>query len=180
LASVGHIAVGLVAAKLYRQRAPGAPRLARSPIVWCALAMVVDLDVIAFKMGVPYHHPWGHRGASHALLFAVGLALLCGGLWRARGQSFRLAFPLALLAIGSHGPLDALTDGGLGSALLWPFTDARYFFPWTPLPVAPIGAAILSPRGARVLATEAVWFAPLLLWALWPDRSGAIPRAANR
>ena len=52
-----------------------------------------------------------------------------------------LAAP-ALLA--SHALLDTLTDGGLGAALLWPFNFTRYFAPWRPIPVAPIGLDFLS------------------------------------
>ncbi len=40
----------------------------------------------------------------------------------------------------SHGILDALTDGGLGVAFFAPFVNTRYFFPWTPIKVSPIGA----------------------------------------
>lgn len=50
----------------------------------------------------------------------------------------------------SHLLLDTLTDGGLGCALLWPFSTERFFAPWTPLPVAPIGRAFLSAEGVRV------------------------------
>lgn len=60
-----------------------------------------------------------------------------------------------------------LTDGGLGIALLWPFSNARYFAPWTPIPVAPIGARMVSRSGLRVVLTEAFQFAPLLVWAVW-------------
>ncbi|MHC4444672.1 MAG: hypothetical protein ACYTF1_17650 [Planctomycetota bacterium] len=39
----------------------------------------------------------------------------------------------------SHGLLYALTDGGLGIALLSPFDTTRYFFGWIPIQVSPIG-----------------------------------------
>lgn len=68
----------------------------------------------------------------------------------------------------SHGLLDAMTDGGLGIALFWPFTPERYFAPWRPLPVAPIGARLVSARGLRVMLTELVQFAPVFVYALWP------------
>jgi hypothetical protein len=48
----------------------------------------------------------------------------------------------------------SLTDGGLGCALFWPFDLTRYFAPWRPIPVAPIGLAFLSPYGVRVAAAE--------------------------
>ena len=62
----------------------------------------------------------------------------------------------------SHGLLDALTSGGLGVALLWPISDARFFAPWRPIPVARIGAAFLSSRGLRVALTELALFAPAI------------------
>ena len=76
-----------------------------------------------------------------------------------------------LFGEGLHGLLDALTDGGLGVALAWPWSDARIFAPWRPLPVAPIGGGLLSLRGARVMALETLVFAPLLLYGLWPRRA---------
>jgi inner membrane protein len=54
--------------------------------------------------------------------------------------------------------------------LLWPFTNARYFARWRPIPVAPIGEGMLSSRGGRVVLTELLQFGPVLLWALWPRR----------
>jgi len=44
------------------------------------------------------------------------------------------------LATASHGLLDALTDGGLGVAFFAPFDNHRYFLPWRPIHVSPIGA----------------------------------------
>jgi inner membrane protein len=70
----------------------------------------------------------------------------------------------------SHPLLDTLTDGGLGCALLWPFSNERFFAPWTPLPVAPIGRNFLSAEGVRVAVTELILMAPLLAYAVWPAR----------
>jgi hypothetical protein len=47
-----------------------------------------------------------------------------------------------------------MTNGGLGCALLWPFSDERFFVPWRPIPVAPIGLAFLSARGLRIAVIE--------------------------
>jgi len=70
--------------------------------------------------------------------------------------------------VASHPLLDCLTDGGLGCALLWPFSNERFFAPWRPIPVAPIGPAFLSARGLRIAVTEVVLMAPFLIYALWP------------
>jgi inner membrane protein len=65
---------------------------------------------------------------------------------------------LLVLAAASHGLLDALTDGGLGVGLFIPISDSRYFFPWRPLSVSPVGAAaFFRGRAAEVLLSELVW-----------------------
>ena len=62
------------------------------------------------------------------------------------------------LATASHGLLDAMTDGGLGVVFFSPFDTARYFLPWRPILVSPIGVArFLSPRGLAVLRGEIFW-----------------------
>ena len=76
---------------------------------------------------------------------------------RARRVIARATGLVFLLATASHGLLDALTDGGLGVAFFAPFSDARYFFPWRPIAVSPIGARFFSARGAAVLISEFVW-----------------------
>ena len=66
--------------------------------------------------------------------------------------------------------LQGQNELGLGIALLWPFSNERFFAPWTPIPVAPIGARMLTDDGLRVVMTEALQFAPLLVWAVWRRR----------
>jgi inner membrane protein len=156
---VGHGALGLLVARY------GVPARVRS---WAALGMVAlsmlpDADVVAFKLGIPYAAPFGHRGATHSLLFAA----VAGTLAALAVRSPRL-IPWCAVLVASHPLLDALTDGGLGVALLWPVSDARFFFPWRPIPVSPIGPGFLSWRGVRVALTEALIFAPVYALALWP------------
>ena len=179
MASLGHVAVGIAAARLFA-RAPGAPPFsARSAVAWSARSLLPDADVIAFGLGIPYGAPFGHRGASHSLVAALALALVTAALARRlRLPTVRSAAFVAVV-VGSHGVLDAMTDGGKGIALLWPFTTERFFFPWRPIPVAPIGAGMLSARGLEVLMTELVYFSPLLLWALWPRRRRVAPVEAE-
>jgi inner membrane protein len=167
------VAVGLAAA-----RAVPAPEGVR-PLLWTAglvaLAEAPDLDVIAFRLGVPYGATWGHRGAAHSLAVAcagvVALALLARA---ARLPPGRVALA-AGLALVSHGILDMFTDGGMGIAVLWPFTARRFFAPWQPIPVAPIGLGVLTSRGLVVMAREAALFAPLFAYGLWPRRGAASP-----
>ena len=125
--------------------------------------------MLAFRFGIPYSAPFGHRGAAHSICVALALASLA--TLAASGERRRLWLLSAAVAI-SHGLLDTLTDGGLGVALLWPFSNQRFFAPWTPIPVAPIGPRMLSARGAHVVMVELLEFAPLLAWSLWPRRGG--------
>jgi len=58
----------------------------------------------------------------------------------------------------AHGILDAMTTGGVGIAFFAPFSTERYFFPWRPILVSPIGvASFVSSRGVAVLANELQW-----------------------
>ncbi len=146
------------------------------------LSLAPDLDVVAFAFVAPYEAPFRHRRASHAIATALLLAGLLAALPRRAGASRPFVFSLVFGVVVSHGLLDTLTDGGRGIALLWPLDDTRYFAPWRPIPVSPIGAGLLSARGAYVMLVELVAFAPLWLWALWPRRSrlksgDASPRA---
>ena len=71
----------------------------------------------------------------------------------------RLKLAVLLFVItASHGVLDAITDGGLGVAFFSPFNPQRYFLPWTPIHVSPIGASgFFSARGLDVIESEIVW-----------------------
>ena len=66
-----------------------------------------------------------------------------------------------------------MTDGGLGCALLWPISLTRYFAPWRPIPVAPIGLGFLSIDGAFIALVELGLFLPVLVFALWRGRVAA-------
>ena len=168
MAGLGHIAVGLAAGRFLSSRPGVRLSFGAAALGLTALSMAPDLDVIAFAFGIPYEAPFGHRGASHAVATALLVAAVLAGLPRRGGTSRPLAFVLVFGVVVSHGLLDTLTDGGRGIALLWPLDDARHFAPWRPIPVSPIGAGLLSSRGATVMLTELVAFAPLWLWALWP------------
>jgi inner membrane protein len=167
MASVGHIAVGLAAARAYDTRR--GPRWT-AVAAWSALAMLPDLDVVGFALGVHYGEPWGHRGAAHSLLMAAALGVALTAIARRRGQPLGRTALFTITVLASHGLLDTMTDGGLGCALLWPFSLTRYFAPWRPIPVAPIGLDFLSPYGATVSAIELALFGPLFVYALWPRR----------
>ncbi|HEB77846.1 MAG TPA: metal-dependent hydrolase [Methylothermaceae bacterium] len=117
-------------------------------------SVLPDLDVIGFAFGIRYGDLFGHRGFSHSICFALLVAALLTW-WTSGGGSVFLFLFLATL---SHPLIDACTNGGLGIAFFSPFSNRRYFFPWRPLEVPPIGiVAFFSPRGWAVLQSELLW-----------------------
>jgi hypothetical protein len=106
--------------------------------VWSALATLPDPDVIGFALGVQYGDPWGHRGAAHSLLMAAALSIVLSAIARRRRLPLGRIALFTVIVLASHGLLDTMTDGGLGCALLWPFSLTRSFAPCRPIPVAPI------------------------------------------
>ena len=177
MASIGHVAVALAANRWTGPRGTRRRWWATFAVL-AALSLAPDLDVIAFALGVPYGAPWGHRGATHSLAMAFVAGALAGWVVRRVGLGVRWPALTCAAVIASHGLLDALTDGGRGIALLWPLSTERFFAPWRPIPVAPIGLGMLSSWGARVLTIEIVLFAPIWILAAWPRRRAA--RAGGR
>jgi inner membrane protein len=172
MASIGHVAVGMALGRLGAGAAPPR-RVAAAMLGLSTLSLLPDADGLSFTLGIPYEAEWGHRGASHSLLLAAVVSLAVAAATRlVRGPALKVGL-LSFVAMGSHGLLDALTTGGLGAALLWPFTRARYFFPWRPIPVAPIGLGMLSARGLYVVKSELLLFLPFWAYALWPRRRAA-------
>jgi len=159
---------------------PGTPK--RVWIAGAICSVVPDLDVVGFHFGIHYGDFWGHRGFTHSLLFAALLATLALLL------TFRQAVPdlsrFALwmyffLATASHGFLDAMTDGGLGVAFFSPFINTRYFLPWRPIRVSPIGVTrFFSHRGLEVIQSELLWIwlpSALLIVSAWLLRRRTAP-----
>jgi inner membrane protein len=53
----------------------------KMPRVWfwdmlIVLSIGADIDILAFKFGIPYEAFLGHRGFTHSLLFAAVVSLL--------------------------------------------------------------------------------------------------------
>lgn len=173
------------------------PRLLAAGVV---AAMLPDADVLAFALHIPYADAFGHRGASHSLLFACVLAVLAAVLaffgsrqpwsaplssgsrrtWSAVSCQPRLAPTKAgptvtstlqaavfvFVCAASHPLLDALTSGGLGVALAWPWSDHRFFAPWRPIRVSPFAPQFFSTRGLATLLSELRW--------VWLPLAGAV------
>jgi inner membrane protein len=139
-------------------------------VVWSGVSLLPDADVVGFRLGVRYEDTWGHRGATHSFVFALAVSVAAWGIAKLARLPARRTALLALAVVASHPLLDTLTDGGLGCALLWPFSTERFFAPWTPLPVAPIGRGFISSEGLRVALAELALLAPFWLYAVWPRR----------
>jgi len=121
MASVfGHGIVGFTLAKLIDNK----------NLRWLMLAAIFstilpDVDVVGFRLGIPYESPLGHRGVTHSILFAVFWSLL---LMCTLGKKHKLMWFLVIfLSTLSHALLDAITTGGEGVGFFIPFENSRYF-----------------------------------------------------
>ncbi len=145
----------------------GCTPLSTSVVIAGAIGSILpDIDVAGFAFGIQYGSLFGHRGFTHSIFFALLVACISALLMR----SDRRAFAFVLLCSMSHGLLDAMTDGGRGVAFFSPFSNHRYFLPWRPIEVSPIGHLDLG-----VLVSEIKWvwlpcgIAGLVGW-LWMPR----------
>jgi inner membrane protein len=123
-----------------------------------ACSVIADLDVVGFSLGVKYDNMLGHRGFTHSIVFAVALgAWVSLTVFRDSESGYGLTFIFLFLSTLSHSLLDMLTNGGFGIALFAPFSNERFFFPWRPIEVSPIGLGFFSEWGTRVLLSELRW-----------------------
>lgn len=164
------------------------PRLLAAGVI---AAMLPDADVLAFALHIPYADAFGHRGASHSLMFAGVLAALAAVLaflgsrrsWSAphspgsrRPWSAGVCQPslastvqaavFVFICAASHPLLDAMTSGGLGVALAWPWSEQRFFATWRPIRVSPFAPQFFSARGMATLLSELRW--------VWLPLAGAV------
>lgn len=124
--------------------------------IFCS--MLPDLDVFSFRFGIPYESQWGHRGFTHSIGFSALTAIAAVIFSQWLNCRRWVIFFMIFIVTFSHALLDSATNGGLGCALLWPFSDVRYFFPWTPITVSPLTLErFFSGRGLAVLESEFLW-----------------------
>jgi len=127
------------------------------PVTAGLLAVAPDLDTPAMRLfDIPYRSFWGHRGFFHSPFFML---LFCGALAAvaARKHGWRAWASLTVLWAGcaiTHPLLDMLTDGGAGVLALYPFSKHRYFFPWHPIHVSPLGIARFFTHAGYILKSE--------------------------
>ncbi|HXT95496.1 MAG TPA: metal-dependent hydrolase [Polyangia bacterium] len=178
MASFGHVAMGLLTGRLHGGTgARPARRDAWKPLVlFAALAVLPDADVLLVALGVKDGGTFGHRGALHSLSMALLVGLLCA-LWarRAGWPVWRTALA-GCAAVASHTLLDLLGAGGRSLELFWPLSSARYHSPWRFLPDSPRGMKLLSRHGLVELATEFALFLPMTMYSLWPHLRARLGR----
>jgi inner membrane protein len=134
-------------------------------ILGISFSVLPDLDIIAFRLGIPYGSPFGHRGFSHSIVAALLLATAVVPLARALKAKPFVVFSFLLLSMLSHGILDAFTRNATnGVALFWPLSAERILFSFRPIEASPISVRrFMSERGLQVLWSEMVWvWIPLL------------------
>ncbi|MEC3905602.1 metal-dependent hydrolase [Tamlana sp. 2201CG12-4] len=144
----GHAVVGFTLTKVIDNR----------NLKWLLIAAIFstllpDFDVVAFKLGIPYESPFGHRGFTHSILFSF---IWSGILMLTLGRQHKLVwFFVIFLSTLSHGILDAMTSGRMGVGFFIPFDNNRFFFPFRNILVSPIGISeFFSGWGIKVLFSE--------------------------
>lgn len=151
-----HALVGVTFAQLARPHL-AAPARALLPVAaFCAILPDADLFGIP---GIDLGLGLSHRGVTHSVAFALALGVGAAYVVKRRLPAVRMVALTALLFLitVSHGLLDAMTNGGPGVALAAPFSAERYFLPWRPIEVSPIGVRFFSLRGLSVMVSEIVW-----------------------
>ena len=143
---------------------------------WCltaVCAMIPDADVIGSVFGVERGTMFSHRGFTHSIVFAILFGALSASIahrFLRPGLSFARLCIFFALATFSHPLLDMLTNGGSGVALFAPFSNERFFFPWRPVEVSPIGLRFFGERGISVILSEFLWIWLLALILLLAAR----------
>ena len=123
-----------------------------------AASVLPDLDVLAFRFGIPYADAFGHRGASHSLAVALLLGLLAAWMASPLRAGRVVAFAFVAFSAASHGAFDMLTNGGHGVALWWPWSSERLFLPWQVVEASPLSLRrVFGPKGVEVLLSELLW-----------------------
>lgn len=161
---ITHGFVGLIGGKIFSEK-----EKLKFWILSALIPIIPDADVIAFRFGIPYESMLGHRGFSHSIIFALIIALI--GMFAAFREVFFgekrwfQYFVFFFLIALSHPILDAFTNGGLGVGIFIPIDETRYFSPFRPIEVSPIGIRrFLDGSAFYVLWSEFFWvWIPFLL-----------------
>lgn len=155
---ISHAAVAVAAGIAFAPR--DVPHYFWALAIICSI--IPDADAIGLAFGIPYKHFFGHRGFFHSPFFALLMSIFLVYVFfhdlEIFSRQWFFYFIFFFLLSASHGILDAFTSGGYGIPLLAPFDNTRYFFPWTPIKVSPIGIkAFFSKWGLTVIKNELLW-----------------------
>lgn len=156
-----HVVVPLVLGRSFKEKVGW-----RLLVFGMILSIAPDADSIAFQFGIPYESPWGHRGFTHSIFFALVCAFLFSQIYEVFKSSRVVVVVFSFLSMVSHGFLDALTNGGLGVAFFWPVDSSRYFLPWQVIEVSPLSVSrFFTGRGFDVLKSEFlyIWLPGIIL-----------------
>lgn len=152
-------------------------------VLGIVFSMLPDLDSVAFRLGIPYGSPFGHRGFSHSIAAALLFAALAVPFAKALKATPLVVFWFLAASMVSHGVLDAMTDAGMGVAFLWPWSEQRTFFDFRPIEASPVSVRrFVSGRGLEVLESELIWVwlpAAAMGLALWCFRKVLTPERAR-
>jgi inner membrane protein len=99
-------------------------------------AAIPDVDWLWSFHGLPYDHWLAHRGLTHSLLFAAGLATRVSWVILrpvAHPNSLWHLWAGLALATASHGFFDAMSTYGAGVGFFVPVSSRRFFFPCRPI-----------------------------------------------
>jgi inner membrane protein len=154
MASVfGHAIVGFTISKILSQK-----NVKLLLLFAIGSTILPDIDVLTFNFGIPYSHPFGHRGFTHSILFAILWATFLMIVFG--NQNKKVWWLVIFLSTISHGVLDAMTSGGRGVGFFIPFDNNRFFFPFREIIVSPIGIErFFSEWGFRVILSELKYIA---------------------
>lgn len=178
MASIGHIAVGMAFGRAFSKDNAVAKKAA---VAFSILSIWPDVDAVGFLFGVKYGDPFGHRGATHSLVVAALVGLASYIFAKQRHLPVARTTTFATIVAASHGLLDTMTfGGGLGCALFWPFTAARFWAPFRFIPVAPIGLGLISSRGLYVMLAEVLLFSPFWIYATLPRKKNPSDKSAEK
>ncbi len=173
---VGHSLAALAAARAPAGSQGKSRDLIYSPAVSLAvifLALAPDLDILVWVL----FHPAGmvpHRGFSHSLLIAIGLAFIFWLILSRFATRGGLVLPIALvLASLCHPALDYLMGCGPQVPFFWPFNASRFICPVKLVPTAyyantfkglmHLPALMLEPKNLAGIMLEFLIFLPILI-----------------
>src|SRR3954470_5258184 len=102
MASIGHVVVGMAAARFSRRGQATTWTPFGAAVLWSGLSLLPDADVFGFRLGVHYEDPWGHRGATHSFAFALVVAIVALVVAKAARLPALKTALITLVVVSSH------------------------------------------------------------------------------